>query len=195
LAWAHYASQAVPRPHGYALAPVPRRLAARAVDILVVLALNVLVNGWFAYQWWLDAWPYLLEVVRRSQSGLSTSDIPQPQRAGGLQIAIMLIAVALWFAYEVPALANTGQTLGKRLLGLKVLRIEEDAPPGMGRAIRRWNPLALPTLLWTCGVGFFLQFLDCLFVVIDRPLHQAFHDKSAATVVVQIGRSTKEGPA
>src|SRR5262249_46042096 len=43
----------VPRPHGHQLAPVERRLAARAIDIVAVLALNVVVNGWFAYQWWL----------------------------------------------------------------------------------------------------------------------------------------------
>lgn len=196
LGWPYvYPRGVVPRPHGHPLAPIERRLAARVVDILAVLALNVVVNGWFAYQWWQDVAPYLAEFQRRWQAGLPTNDIPQPQRAGGLQIAITLIAVALWFAYEVPALANTGQTLGKRLLGLKVLRIEEDAPPGFGRAIRRWNPLGLPTLLWTCGIGFILQFFDCLYVVIDRPLHQALHDKSAATIVVHIGRSAKEGPA
>jgi uncharacterized RDD family membrane protein YckC len=162
--------------------------------VLAVLGLNIVVNGWFMYQWWQDVSPYLAEFQRRWQAGLPTGDIPQPQRAGGLQIAITLIAVALWFAYEVPSLANTGQTLGKRLLGLKVVRIEEDAPPGLGRAIRRWNPLGLPTLLWTCGIGFVLQFFDCLYVLIDRPLHQALHDKSAATVVVHVGQSTEEAP-
>jgi uncharacterized RDD family membrane protein YckC len=182
------------RPYGHALARPERRLAARAIDVLAVLGLNIVVNGWFMYQWWIDVAPYLAEFQRRWQSGLPTTDIPQPQRAGGLQIAIMVIAVALWFAYEVPSLANTGQTLGKRLLGLKVIRIEEDAPPGFGRAIRRWNPLGLPTLLWTCGIGFVLQFFDCLYVLIDRPLHQALHDKSAATIVVQVGQSTEEAP-
>jgi uncharacterized RDD family membrane protein YckC len=182
-----YPRNVIPRPHGHALAPVERRLAARVIDVLAVLALNAVVNGWFVYQWWQDIAPYVAEFQRRWQSGLPTNDIPQPQRAGGLQIAITLIAVALWFAYEVPALANTGQTLGKRVLGLKVLRIEEDKPPGFGRAIRRWNPLGLPTLLWTCGIGFVLQFFDCLYVLVDRPLHQALHDKSAATIVVHIG--------
>jgi uncharacterized RDD family membrane protein YckC len=185
---------AIPRPYGHALARLRHRLAARAIDVLAVLGLNIVVNGWFMYQWWLDIGPYAAEIQRRWQSGLPTADVPRPQRAGGLQIAILLIAVALWFAYEVPSLANTGQTLGKRLLGLKVIRIEEDAPPGFGRAIRRWNPLGLPTLLWTCGLGFVLQFFDCLYVLIDRPLHQALHDKSAATIVVQVGQSTEETP-
>jgi hypothetical protein len=33
-----------------------------------------------------------------------------------------------------------------------------------------------------------LQVIDCLFVVIDKPLRQALHDKTAATVVIQVPR-------
>ena len=41
--------------------------------------------------------------------------------------------------------------------------------------------LGLPTLLWTCyGLGFVLQFVDCLSPPFDRPLHQALHDKARA---------------
>jgi uncharacterized RDD family membrane protein YckC len=186
--------QIPPTPHGHPVARPERRLAARVIDGLAVLGLNVIVNGWFVYQWWQDVEPYISEYLRRQQAGQSISNIPTPQRAGGLQFAILFIGVALWFAYEVPALASSGQTLGKRLLGLKVVRVEADAPLGYGRAIRRWNPIGLPTLLWPCGIGFVLQFLDCLFVAIDRsPLHQALHDRSAATVVVQLGRKNDEG--
>ena len=40
-------------------------------------------------------------------------------------------------------------------------------------------------------MGFLLQFVDCIFVAIDRPLHQALHDKGAATVVVEVPRARK----
>jgi hypothetical protein len=54
--------------------------------------------------------------------------------------------------------------------------------------------MGLPTLLWSCcGLGFVLQFIDALFVAIDRPLHQALHDKSALTVVVNVPRHGPEG--
>jgi uncharacterized RDD family membrane protein YckC len=86
----------------------------------------------------------------------------------------------------VPAHANTGQTLGKRLLGIKVMRLESDEPLGFRRSIRRWNTIGLPTLIWPCyGVGFVLQFVDAIWPTFDRPMHQALHDKSALTVVVQ----------
>jgi uncharacterized RDD family membrane protein YckC len=179
---------AAPRPHGHAVAKPERRLAARVIDLGVLLVLNAVVNGWFVYRWWVEALPYYQEVVRRSQHNESLADIPSPP-ARSLEIAILVIGVALWFAYEVPALANTGQTFGKRLVGIRVLRVETDGPLGFGRAMRRWNPMGIATFLWTCaGLGFLLQFVDCVYVLVDRPLHQALHDKAAATVVVRADR-------
>jgi uncharacterized RDD family membrane protein YckC len=126
--------------------------------------------------------------MRHLQANQPATDVPAPQ-SGSLQIAIIIIGAALWFAYEVPALANSGQTPGKRLVGIRVLRVEADGPLGFARAIRRWNPLGLSMILWLCCfIGFALQFVDCLFVLLDRPLHQAIHDKSAGTVVVKTGR-------
>jgi uncharacterized RDD family membrane protein YckC len=129
--------------------------------------------------------PVYREWNQRFWANESTSEIVQPERAGTLQVVILILIAALWFAYEVPAIAGTGQTLGKRLLKIKVMRLESEEPIGFGRAIRRWNPLGLSVLLWTCGVGFLLQFLDSLSPVIDWPLHRAFHDRSAGTVVVR----------
>jgi hypothetical protein len=70
------------------------------------------------------------------------------------------------------------------------MRMESGDRLGFGRAFTRWGRLGLPTLFWWCyGVGLMLQALDCLFVLIDRPLRQALHDKAAGTVVVQLGES------
>lgn len=188
------ANQPPPRPHGYTLATPGARLLARLIDIGLVFLLNVAVNGWFVYQYWLEVQPLISEVWRRSLANeTSMADLPQPgPQAGNLQIAIVVIAAALWFAYEVPAVANTGQTPGKRLLKIKVVRLESDQPLGFGRSFRRWNTMGLPTLLWICMVGFILQFIDALFVAIDRPLYQALHDKSAHTAVVAV--PSKEAP-
>jgi len=175
-----------PRPHGYPIADLGRRFVARLVDIGILLVINAVVNGWFVYKLYEEFWPWYKLAFQRVQAHQPYDDIPQPQNTQTLAFTITFIAAALWFAYEVPALANRGQTVGKRLLGIKVLRLEEDGPLGFGRAFRRWNPMGFATLLWTCGVGFVLQFVDCLFVAVDRPLHQALHDKSAATVVVDV---------
>jgi uncharacterized RDD family membrane protein YckC len=171
------------------LAGVGTRFAARMVDILALLVLCVIANAWFAIQFWQGVQPYYAEVLRRSLArDTSTDNLPVlPESTGTLLLMMCLATTAVWFAYEVPASANSGQTLGKRLIGIKVVRLESAQPLGFGRAFRRWGRLGLPTLLWyCCGIGLALQLVDCLFVAIDRPLHQALHDKAAATVVVRV---------
>jgi uncharacterized RDD family membrane protein YckC len=185
------ALQTPARPHGHPLATLGTRLVARLVDIGLVFLLNVLVNGWFVYQFWLEISPAVSEAWRRSLAGEEMSDLPPVgDQAGNLQIVILVLAAALWFAYEVPAVANTGQTPGKRLLGIRVVRLEQAGPVGFGRSFRRWNTMGLPTLLWWCfGIGFLLQLVDVVFALVDRPLQQALHDKSAHTVVVSMETS------
>ncbi|MFY1696424.1 RDD family protein [Solwaraspora sp. WMMA2101] len=183
-----YYPPAEPRPHGLALAPLGARLAARLIDISAVLLLNIVINGWFVWQFVVESWPVWAEIWQRSLAGdRSTEGLPQvTERASGLQMVIILLAAAIWWAYEVPAVANTGQTLGKRLTRLKVVPVEPGGQLGFARSFRRWNTLGLPTLLWICCVGFVLQFIDCVYLLFDRPLRQALHDKSARTVVVQL---------
>jgi uncharacterized RDD family membrane protein YckC len=178
------------RPHGHPLATLGERAIARLIDFIAVTALNVLVNGWFVYQFWTEISPVITEAFRRGMAGEDLSDMPAVgDQAGNLQIVIVVLAAALWFAYEVPAIANTGQTLGKRLLRIRVVRIEQAGPVGFGRSFRRWNTMGLPTLLWWCfGIGFVLQVIDFAVGLFDRPLQQALHDKSAHTVVISIRR-------
>ncbi|MEU9738122.1 RDD family protein [Micromonospora chersina] len=181
-----------PRPHGLPLASYGARLVARLIDLGVVFLLNAVVNGWFVWRYIEEISPYLRESVRRSLAGeTSTEGLPQPgEQAAGLQIAILLIATALWFAYEVPSMAARGQTFGKRLMGVRAVPVEADQPLGFGRATRRWSTLGLPTLLWyCCGLGLLLQFVDAVSPLFDQPLRQALHDKRAQTVVVQLPRT------
>ncbi|SCL62688.1 Protein of unknown function [Micromonospora citrea] len=186
-----------PRPHGLPLAGFGARLVARLIDFAVVFALNAVVNGWFVWRLIEEVTPYWREVFRRAMAGdTSTEGLPQPsEQAGGLQVVILLIATALWLAYEVPTMASGGQTFGKRLVGVKVLPTSADEPLGFGRALRRWNTLGLPTLLWyCCGLGLLLQLVDALSPLFDHPLRQALHDKRAQTVVVQLPRTRRTTP-
>lgn len=191
-----YRPTAPPQPHGYPLATLGARLVARLIDISLVFLLNVLVNGWFVYQYVQEIWPIVTEAQQRMLNGEPLGDLPESSQAQNLMFIILIIAAALWFAYEVPAVANNGQTPGKRLLGIKVVRLEADQPLGFGRSFRRWNTMGLPTLLWFCfGVGFLLQLIDVLFALFDRSMQQALHDKSAHTAVVALTpHPRKEAP-
>ncbi|QLQ38256.2 RDD family protein [Micromonospora robiginosa] len=184
--------QPIPRPHGLPLASYGARLVARLIDLGVVFLLNALVNGWFVWRYFEAVSPYLRETMRRAVNGdTSTEGLPQiDDQAGGLQVVILLIATALWFAYEVPSMAARGQTFGKRMAGVRALPVEADQPLGFGRAFRRWSTLGMPTLLWyCCGLGLLLQFVDAVSPLFDQPLRQALHDKRAQTVVVQLPRN------
>ncbi|QKW16580.1 RDD family protein [Verrucosispora sp. NA02020] len=181
-----------PRPHGLPLASFGARFGARLIDFGIVFLLNVFVNGFFVYRLAQEYATPLNEFWRRVEAQDRTTDPlpPAGDQAGSLVVVILLLATALWLAYEVPAMAASGQTFGKRLLRVKAVPMEADAPLGFGRALRRWNTLGLPTLLWyCCGLGLLLQLIDALSPLFDHPLRQALHDKRAQTVVVQLSRT------
>ncbi len=76
-----------------------------------------------------------------------------------------------------------GQTLGKKLLGIRVQDVESGAPIGTGRAFRRQVlPIAAPFFVPIAGQLFVL--VDALWPLWD-PRNQAVHDKLARSVVVR----------
>ncbi|MEU8425448.1 RDD family protein [Micromonospora sp. NPDC048835] len=187
-----------PRPHGLRLAGYGRRLVARLIDFGIVFALNVVVNGWFVWRWAQEWAPYWQEVFRRAARGdTSAEGLPMPgEQAGSLLVAILLVATALWLAYEVPTMASGGQTVGKRVMRIRAVPMTADQPLGLRRALSRWSTLGLPTLLWYClGLGLVLQLVDALSPLFDHPLRQALHDKRAQTVVVEVPFQTESAPS
>jgi uncharacterized RDD family membrane protein YckC len=175
-------------PHGFPLAGLGPRLVARLLDILAVFLLNVVVNGWFAYQFLQEFVPVYRSVQEQMANGGSAFDGVQPSgRMESLLWVMLIIATLLWLLYEAPAIASTGQTLGKRIMRIKVVALENTAPLGFGRAFGRWARLGLWTPAWSCfGIGFVLQFIDSVSPLFDAQLRQAFHDKTARTVVVAV---------
>lgn len=170
------------RPHGFALAGLGPRLMARILDIIAVLLLNVVVNGYFAYQ-------FVLEFTPTWRQAMANPLGPQPQptaRATQLIWTMLIVATLLWLLYEAPATGATGQTLGKRIMHIKVFRVESTEPLGFARAFRRWAPLGLWTPFWGCCIGALFQLVDSASPLFDQQLRQAFHDKSARTVVVAL---------
>ncbi|MDA1362565.1 RDD family protein [Glycomyces luteolus] len=164
---------------GRVLAHPGQRFVARIVDVLCMLALNAVVNGYFIYQMLQTFWPYFLEAVASPNAG----DVPVPSRLSDQLWVVLLIALGLWFAYEVPATLNTGQTIGKRLMGIKVVSL---APVnlGWGRLLLRWSYFALPLICFPFGAV--LWILDGIWCIRDQPFRQCLHDKSPGTAVVDV---------
>jgi uncharacterized RDD family membrane protein YckC len=94
---------------------------------------------------------------------------------------------AVFFVYEAVQLALWGQTVGKRLTGIKVV----SAAGGRLRAsqaLARAAVYALPPAVRPVPV---LNVLAAIFwladaaLVFDRPYRQALHDRAAGTIVVR----------
>jgi len=94
-----------------------------------------------------------------------------------------VIAAVLFTGYDTVLIARTGQTLGMRLLNMRVLRLSDGSIPDTGSSLLRaavlWLPFAFCcACVWTAICGGWSYF--------DRPYKQGLHDKAARTVVVQV---------
>jgi uncharacterized RDD family membrane protein YckC len=87
--------------------------------------------------------------------------------------ATFVIGIA-YFAYLEGG--PTGQTLGKRVAGIRVYDFARGGPIGYGRAVLRYIGKIISSI--PCGLGF-------LWMLWDRE-KQTWHDKIATTVVVPV---------
>ena len=94
--------------------------------------------------------------------------------------ALVVLPLPLGFLYEVWPTAVSGQTLGKRLVNIRVVGAETGAIPGWGGSSLRWG---IPTILFLVTSGLFalLAYMWCLWDT-DR---QGLHDKAAGTLVIK----------
>jgi uncharacterized RDD family membrane protein YckC len=119
---------------------------------------------------------YLVGFILVAATAPSSSyDNPNPGPSGLGALLMMLSWVAGWAYFIVLEGRPQGQTLGKRAVGIRVVRKSNGAPLGYG--------LALGRLLARFADGITLG-LGLLWAAWD-PQHQTFHDKIAGTVVVR----------
>jgi uncharacterized RDD family membrane protein YckC len=170
-------------PHGLALASPGRRLAARAIDIAILTVVNLAVSGWLLFRWAGELTDFLRNTLSTGEFDTATYT-----RMSELMLYVLLIAYAIGFAYEVPVTHSRGQTVGKMLLGLRIIPMEGTERLPFGRCFRRWQWFGLPFVLYICcGLfGFVVPIIDNLFVVTDKMLHLAWHDRTARTFVVRV---------
>ncbi len=103
----------------------------------------------------------------------SGSDLNAGLVAGGIGLLVLgLIVVAVIY---LRALGRTGQTWGRKIVGVKVVRQQGDAPIGVGIALAR--TLLEQVLGQLC-------FLNYLWMLWDKD-NQTWHDKIVNTVVVK----------
>ena len=93
--------------------------------------------------------------------------------AGAVVLAAGVILVVVLY---LRALARTGQTWGRRIVGIKVVNAETGGPPGWGKAIGRQ--------LFAAIISSYVLYLGYLWMLWDSQ-NQTWHDKVAGTLVVR----------
>ncbi|MFJ6656146.1 RDD family protein [Streptomyces sp. NPDC091377] len=154
-------------------APLGKRLAARLVDTVAVLAVTAVA----AVPLGTKAMDHINGKIDEAKLSGRTVTVWLLDGTTGVYLAVIL-AVLLLFGvlYEALPTAKWGRTLGKRLFGLEVRDIEGHDAPAFGAALRRWLVYSVPGLLCFGLIGV----LWCLF---DKPWRQCWHDKAARTFV------------
>ena len=149
--------QATSGPPPEALANQGARLAARVLDIVVIVVALGVVLGFFSLlqQLWSNTGYLIITAV------------------------LGMICSAAVLCYEPILTWKYGATLGKRTLGLRVARLDNAQNLSAGRAFGRW--------LSAIAMGFvpFLGLLNVLWCCWDAPYRQCLHDKAASSVVVK----------
>ncbi|MFF9273585.1 RDD family protein [Streptomyces griseosporeus] len=102
----------------------------------------------------------------------------------GKSLGQSAIAAVLYVAYDTFLIARTGQTLGKKLLNMRVANLDDGANPSVQNSLLRalvlWIPFAFCcACVWTAISGGWSFF--------DKPYKQGLHDKAAKSVVVSTG--------
>lgn len=91
-------------------------------------------------------------------------------------VGIQIFSFIGGLIYSIYFIGSTGQTLGKKVLSVQVVRDGSPAPIGYGLAAGRYFAAILSAL--PCLLGYFWPLWD------DK--NQTFHDKICSTVVVKV---------
>ncbi|WP_329340179.1 RDD family protein [Streptomyces sp. NBC_01352] len=143
------------------LAESGRRTLARIIDMILV---GIVV--------WLLTWGF----------GVNEYNVDGDDVEYGKSLGQSLVAALLYIGYDTFMIVKSGQTLGKKWLGMRVANLDNGATPSMQSTLTRsavlWIPFAFCcACIWTAISGGWSYF--------DKPYKQGLHDKAAKTVVVR----------
>ncbi len=150
------------------LADQATRLVARIIDgLLTAVVIIPLLLGLFYLA--------LADVFAAGPVSASRADEMIAVRLPLVFVAWLVLGYGLQLAYESIMLSRSGQTIGKKVMKIRVVRLADNHPPSAGQA-------ALRTLAYLVLSGIYIDALWCLW---DKPWRQCLHDKVVSTIVVR----------
>ncbi|MFJ4337273.1 RDD family protein [Streptomyces sp. NPDC088915] len=153
------------------LADSGRRILARLIDWVIVAVPLAIIGIPF-------------KIYDRVTNDDDFSDAVNSFNGGG-QLVFQLITIVAYVAYDTVLTARNGQTLGKKLMKLRVAMLNDGSKPPMNQSLLRAVVLWLPALI-CCACLWPLLLL--ILILVDKPYKQGLHDKAAKTVVVSVPR-------
>ncbi|MDQ7910663.1 RDD family protein [Phytohabitans sp. ZYX-F-186] len=167
-------------PAGQPLATFTDRLLAYLIDygVLLCVALVLAVPAFVIF--FLAVGPDLFE-VRPDGTPVEPSFVEFFVPLLLIEIGLFAVLLVVSYVYYVEILFRSGQTLGKRVMKIKIVALAPDTALTRRSAAKRW----LVAHVATNFVPGFL-YLDGLWQLWDKPHQQCLHDKFAATVVVKV---------
>ncbi|MFH8222985.1 RDD family protein [Streptomyces sp. NPDC018057] len=146
------------------LAESGRRTLARIIDLVLVGIVT-----------WVITW-----ALRVNETTMNADQVEV-----GTSIAQSVVGVVLYVAYDTFMISRSGQTLGKKWLGMRVANLSDGSTPSAATALGRSAVLWVP--FWFCCACIWLAVCGG-WSYFDRPYKQGLHDKAAKTVVVSTDR-------
>ena len=150
------------------LASLGGRLGARILDVILIgVGMGVL---------------FAIGLGGLVLAALSGEDAAAVLAFVALVFGLALLFLLVTLLYEVTMIAVRGQTVGKMITGVRVVRADDGGLPGWGKSIGRWLVLTLPSQI--PAIGWIVTLLVYLSPTWDDR-RQGWHDKAVATVVVR----------
>ncbi|TNH31039.1 RDD family protein [Micromonospora orduensis] len=171
-------------PAGQPLASFGDRLLAWLIDTaLASVVVMVLFMPVFLVLWW----RMFSEMTRTNADGTLVEPDPGTFFATFFlplllfQAGLFVVLLGLYWLYHVEYLKRGGQTLGKKLMKLRVVPLDPSGTLDRRMAGRRWLVQHL-----ACSLVPGASYADGLWQLWDKPWQQCLHDKFAGTVVVKV---------
>ena len=121
-------------------------------------------------------------VVHNARSCVLSSDpncVSRSASGGGVLVLVILLIAVLAVGYFVYFIGKTGQTIGKKMMGVKVVDATTGQPIGYGRAFGRYIVQSLANFV--CYAGLWSAFLDSA-----SGRYQGWHDKALGSQVISV---------
>jgi uncharacterized RDD family membrane protein YckC len=98
-----------------------------------------------------------------------------------LELALFAVVLVGYYVYHVEMMYKTGQTIGKKVMKIRIVPIDPAATLTRGAAAKRYLVEFVAGSLVP-----FLSYADGFWQLWDKPYQQTLHDKAAKTVVIKV---------